>query len=409
MDANLDLMRSLAQRTPSRIVLLVMDGVGDLPVPGLGGKTPLEAASTPNLDRLVPSCSLGLLDPVMPGVTPGSGPGHVPLFAYFPVASLVGLGVLEGLGIGFDFSQRDVAARFNFATMNPAGLITDRRAGRINSEESAAICARLQEAIPSVAGAEILVRPVREHRGLVVFRGDGLGARLPDTDPQATGVPALEPRGLDSTSERTAAAAAEFVSRANSVLAGEKKASTLLLRGFSRYEPLPAYGDVFGLRPAAIAVYPMYKGLSRLASMEVVEVAGSTLADEAVALRRAWPTHDYFFVHVKRTDSCGEDGDWKGKTAAIEDVDRTLLPAILSMDPPPDVLAVTGDHSTPCALASHSFHPVPLLVHAKDVRPDNETRYSERTCARGSLGRMRARELMPLLMGYAGKLQKFGA
>ena len=406
MDGELELMRSLAQKTESRIVLLVMDGVGDIPAVDLGGLTPLEAARTPNLDRLAPRAALGLIDPVMPGVTPGSGPGHTALFGYDPLAHLVGRGVLEGLGIGFEFTSSDVAARFNFATVDGRGLLVDRRAGRIASGEAAALCARLEDAIPSLDGVEVIVRPVKEHRGVVVFRGEGLGASLPDTDPQALGVPPLAPRGLDAASDRTARAAAGFLGRASEVLRSEPKANAVLLRGFSRYDPLPSFSDVFRLDAAAIAVYPMYRGLARLAGMQVLD-AGSTLADQAAALGHAWSRHDYFFVHVKKTDSCGEDGNAKGKVEVVEEVDRVLVPAILDLAP--DVLAITADHSTPCALKSHSFHPVPLLLWSSTVRPDSIPRFTERDCARGGLGRLPGKHLMPLMMGYAGKLRKYGA
>ncbi len=406
MDAHLKLLSSLSKKTGSRIVLVVMDGVGDVPMDELDGRTVLEAARTPHLDRLAARSALGLLDPVMPGVTPGSGPGHTALFGYEPTTHLVGRGVLEGLGIGFSFRDVDVAARFNFATLDGDGNVTDRRAGRIDSESAAALCARLQEAVPSAGGAEVIVRPVKEHRGVVVFRAEGLGANLPDTDPQATGVPPLAPQGLDEASGRTAAAAAEFLERAGALLKDEPQASTLLLRGFARYDPLPSFGEVYGLDAAAIAVYPMYRGLASLAGMEIVD-AGSTLEDQIAALRGAWEGHDFFFLHVKKTDSHGEDGNWKAKLEVIEEVDRVLVPALLEMGP--DVLAITGDHSTPCVLASHSWHPVPVLLSAPTVRRHGAGGFGETACAAGSLGRFRGKYLMPMMMGYAGKLQKFGA
>lgn len=406
MDPQLSLMRSLSHKTPSKILLLVMDGVGDVPVPELDGRTPLEAASTPNLDRLAGASALGLLDPVMPGVTPGSGPGHTALFGYEPTTHLVGRGVLEGLGIGFDFTGRDVAARFNFATLDADGNVTDRRAGRIDSEAASALCARLQEAIPEAGGVEVIVRPVREHRGVVVLRADGLGANLPDTDPQATGVPPLAPRALDREAEPTARAAHEFLRRSGEILRDEEKANTLLLRGFSKYDPLPSYEEIYKLRAAALAIYPMYRGLARLAGMHVVD-AGSNTDEQLASLRAAWADHDYFFVHVKKTDSYGEDGNFRAKLEVIEEVDRVMVPAILALGP--DVLAVTGDHSTPCSLKSHSWHPVPVLLSAASVRHDRASGFGEDACARGSLGRFRGKHLMTMMMGYAGKLQKFGA
>jgi 2,3-bisphosphoglycerate-independent phosphoglycerate mutase len=406
VDAHLELLAGLSKKTGSRIVLVVMDGVGDVPQDELDGRTVLEAARTPHLDRLAARSALGLLDPVMPGVTPGSGPGHTALFGYEPTTHLVGRGVLEGLGIGFAFTGIDVAARFNFATLDGQGNVTDRRAGRIDSESASTLCARLQEAIPSVGGAEVIVRPVKEHRGVVVFRAEGFGADLPDTDPQVTGVPPLAPRGLDGPSEKTAAAAAEFLRKAGELLRDQERANTLLLRGFARYDPLPSFGDLYELDAAAIAVYPMYRGLASLAGMEIVD-AGGGLEDQIAALRRAWETHDFFFVHVKKTDSYGEDGNWKAKLEVIEEVDRVLVPALLEMKP--EVLVFTGDHSTPCVLASHSWHPVPVLLSAPTVRRHGAEGFGETACTTGSLGRFRGKYLMPMMMGYAGKLQKFGA
>ncbi len=406
MDRELQLISSLAQKTGSKIVLFVMDGLGDVACDELGGSTPLEAARTPNLDRLSARSELGLLDPVLPGVTPGSGPGHTALFGYEPTEHLIGRGVLEGLGIGFVFTDRDVAARFNFASTDASGNITDRRAGRIDSASAAALCEKLEEAIPSVKGAQITVRAVKEHRGVVVFRGDGLGDRLPDTDPQRTGVPPLTPRGLDAASEVTALAAAQFVEKARALLVKEPKANTVLLRGFARYVPLPPFSEVFKLTAAALALYPMYRGLASLAGMTVLDAGVDTDAQIA-RLKASWRDFDFFFVHVKKTDSYGEDGDVQGKLRVVEETDAKLVPAILDLAP--DVLAVTGDHSTPCSMASHSFHPVPLLVNARYVRYHGPGGFGETSCRTGSLGRLRGRHLMPLLMGYAGKLAKYGA
>jgi len=408
MEPRLEIIAQLASETPSKIVLLVFDGLGDVPLAELGGMTPLEAARKPNLKTLAAASSLGLIDPVFPGVTPGSGPGHLGLFGYEPTAYEIGRGLIEGLGIGFAFSGDDVASRFNFATMDEAGTITDRRAGRIGSEEAAGLCARLQEAIPEIDGARVFVRAVKEHRGVAVFRKAGLGGSLPDTDPQKTGVPQLEPVGLDDRSKATAAVVRTFLRRANEVLRDRRTANTVLMRGFSTYLPLPSFLDLYKLRACAIATYPMYRGLASLAGMEVV-AAGETLEDEVRALEKAWDSHTFFFIHVKKTDSYGEDGNARGKTSVIEETDRILLPAILEKRPA--VLCVTGDHSTPCALKAHSWHPVPLMIHSVSAIPSAEADadFGERHCARGSLGRLRAKYLMPLLLSHAGKLVKFGA
>jgi 2,3-bisphosphoglycerate-independent phosphoglycerate mutase len=408
MEKRLEIISRLASETPSRIVLLVFDGLGDLPVADLDGKTPLEAARKPNLTRLAASSSLGLLDPIFPGVTPGSGPGHLGLFGYEPLEYDIGRGLIEGLGIGFSFTDRDVASRFNFATMDGGGNITDRRAGRIKSDEAAALCAALQEKITNIDGAEIIIKPVKEHRGVAVFRKEGLGGNLPDTDPQKTGVPQLEPRGEDGPSGETAAIVGKFIARVNEVLKGRSSANTVLMRGFSRYVTLPQFGDVFRLRACSIATYPMYRGLASLAGMEML-AAGDTMEDQAGALEKAWDSHTFFFVHVKKTDSYGEDGNAPAKVKVIEEADRVLLPAILERAP--EVLCVTGDHSTPCLLKSHSWHPVPLMISSRSAIPSagGDVDFGERHCAVGTLGRFRSKYLMPLLLSHAGKLAKYGA
>ncbi|MFH1435933.1 MAG: 2,3-bisphosphoglycerate-independent phosphoglycerate mutase [Pseudomonadota bacterium] len=408
MDKELELIAGLALETQSKIVLLVFDGLGDIPSPGLDGKTPLEAASKPNLTDLAARSSLGLLDPILPGITPGSGPGHLGLFGYEPTRYNIGRGVLEGLGIGFTFTDDDVASRFNFATMDADGNITDRRAGRIPTQEAAKLCEVLQAKIPEIDGVKITIRPVKEHRGVAVFRGKGLGGNLPDTDPQRTGVRQLEPKGLDEESEKTAALAGKFIAAAMETLKGRSSANTLLMRGFSKYTPLPSFRDLYKLKACAIATYPMYRGLASLAGMEIVR-AGDTMEDEAKALAGAWNDFTFFFVHVKKTDSYGEDGNLEGKVRVIEEGDRILLPAINKLSP--DALAVTGDHSTPCMLKSHSWHPVPLLIHSAAAIPssDGPLDFGERHCSRGTLGRLKSRYLLPLLLSHAGKLAKFGA
>jgi 2,3-bisphosphoglycerate-independent phosphoglycerate mutase len=408
MEKRLEIISELATETPSKIVLLVFDGLGDVPLEELGGRTPLEAAEKPNLRALAARASLGLLDPIFPGITPGSGPGHLGLFGYEPTQVQIGRGLIEGLGIGFEFTRDDVGSRFNFATMDAEGRITDRRAGRIESKEAASLCRLLQEKITEIDGARVFIRPVKEHRGVAVFRKKGLGGNLPDTDPQRTGARQLEPAGLDDESRITAAIVKKFIDAASGVLAGRQHANTLLMRGFSKAVPLPPFRNIYKLKACAIATYPMYRGLASLAGMEIIP-AGETLEDEAKALDGAWDRFDFFFIHVKKTDSSGEDGNWKAKTKAIEDADRVLVPAVVKKGP--DVLCVTGDHSTPCVLKSHSWHPVPVMIHGGAVIPSDEDAvdFGERSCARGTLGRFPAVYLMPLLLSHAGKLAKYGA
>jgi len=398
----LDLVRELAEKAETKIVMLVADGLGGLPLEP-GGRTELETAATPNLDRLAARGTSGSSIPVLPGITPGSGPGHLGLFGYDPLEFKIGRGALEATGIGFELGPRDVAARGNFCTLDPAGLIADRRAGRIASEESFKVVERLQAV--AIPGVETFVRPVKEHRFVVVFRGDGLDGAVADTDPQAVGVAPLAPKPLSEAARRTAEVAGEFIRQARKILADEPKANGMVLRGFAAKPALPTYADLYGLRAAAIAVYPMYKGLARLAGMSLVGQAQS-LDEQIDELARHWKDYDFFFLHFKYTDSTGEDGNFADKVRRIEELDRAL-PRIESLRP--DVLIVTGDHSTPSRLKGHSWHPVPTLLVADTCRPDGLAAFSERDCLRGGFGLFPAKHLMLLAMGHAGRFGKFGA
>jgi 2,3-bisphosphoglycerate-independent phosphoglycerate mutase len=397
-----DLMRELHEPNDSKIVLLVADGLGGLPlVPG--GKTELETARTPNLDACLREGVCGLSVPVLPGITPGSGPGHLGLFGYDPLQYRIGRGILEALGINFAVGPRDVAARGNFCTVDEQGLITDRRAGRPATERCVEMCRKLRQV--QVPGVELFVEPVREHRFVAVFRGDNLGDKVNDTDPQLTGHSPLEARGADPASEATARAANHFTAEAARVLHGDAPTNMVTLRGFARHPQIATFQDVYGLRAAAIAVYPMYKGLARLVGMNVLD-AGATLADQVETLRRVWPDYDFFFLHYKYTDSTGEDGNFAAKVEMIERLDAEL-PKVLGLDP--DVLIVTGDHSTPSKLRSHSWHAVPTLLWSRSCRPDGMVEFGESFCLRGGLGQFPAVYLMPLALAHARRLGKFGA
>lgn len=395
----------LAMKNHSRIVFLIMDGLGDLPF-GDRAETPLEAARKPNIEALLPQSCCGLFDPVEPGITPGSGPGHLGLFGYDPRRYLIGRGVLEALGIDFPLLPDDVAARFNFCTLDKSRVITDRRAGRISDEENRRVVDKLNVHLNFPGPVEVIVRSVSEHRGLVVLRGTGLGGHVADTDPQATGVPPQPARALNEASRHTAELLDRFVAEAERVLRDEPRVNGVLLRGIDKHPRIPSLEERFQLNPAAIATYPMYRGLARLVGMTVLEPPRD-LAATMSAPPTVGKDHDFLFVHVKYTDKAGEDGDYDRKVAVIEEVDRRL-PDLMKCQP--DVLVITGDHSTPAAMKEHSWHPVPVLLYAPGtVRPDGLTRFGERACQQGGLGRYPMRHLLPLALAHARKLAKFGA
>lgn len=405
--ADFKLIKYLHTPAETKIVHLVLDGLGGLPRE-LDGKTELEAANTPNLDALAARSQLGLAVPVRPGVTPGSGPAHLSLFGYDPLEYDVGRGVLAALGIGFDLHPEDVAARGNFCTIDENGLITDRRAGRIPTEFGQKLTALLREI--ELPGIQAYVETVKEYRFVLVLRptaGQTLYADIADTDPQRTGVPSLLAVAEDEASEATAQLANDWIAAARAILKDHEPANSLNLRGFAKDPGFPKFPDVYGLAAAAIATYPMYKGVAKLVGMDVVPVDGEALEDEVEALRAYWDEYDYFFFHVKKTDSAGEDGDFERKAEVIEHVDEVVVPAI--MDLGPDVLIVTGDHSTPAALKSHSWHPVPTLLWSRFCSWDGMEEFGERACGRGSLGVFPASDEMQLALGYALRLNKYGA
>jgi 2,3-bisphosphoglycerate-independent phosphoglycerate mutase len=400
--ANLEIIKSIARPTPSKIVLLVIDGLGGLPHPETG-RTELEAARTPNLDKLAAQGICGLLDPVGPGITPGSAPGHLALFGYDPVTFNIGRGVLEAVGIDFPLQSGDVAARGNFCTVDKAGLVTDRRAGRISTEKNAELCQLLDGQV--IDAVKIFARPVKEHRFIIVFRGDELRAELNDSDPQQIGVPPNEITATHAVARGTANIANKFIAQAKAILAEHHPANMILLRGFSQQPHWPTMSEVYQLKPAAIASYPMYRGLARLVGMAVLDT-GTAIKDELATLTRHYNDYDFFFLHFKGADAAGEDGDFERKVRVIEEVDNSL-PALINLEP--DVIVVTGDHSTPAVLKGHSWHPVPVLLYSRWCRRDKVTEFSESACVLGGLGHLPATEIMPLAMANALKLTKFGA
>jgi len=402
-----DVLQSLVLDGTTKIVLLVLDGVGDLPDAARAGRTPLEAARTPNLDLLVPGSALGRLMPVAPGITPGSGPGHLALFGYDPIATQVGRGVLEALGAGMELRPGDVAARANFCTVDGGGTVTDRRAGRIPSEVCAALVARLAREAPTIEDVHVLLQAGKGHRFVAVLRGPGLAGEVSDADPHREGsvIPQARPLAPGAAATKTAGVVNAFIRRTAELLQQERPANAALLRGLSARPALPGHRERFKLRSAAIAAYPMYRGVAQLAGMEVFAV-GERVGEAFAAATARWRDFDFFFIHVKGTDMAGEDGNFQAKVEAIEEVDRAL-PELIGLGP--DVLCMTGDHSTPVAMRGHSWHPVPLLVAARCSGADNAPRFHEQACRTGSLGLLASRDLMAVLLANAGRLDKFGA
>jgi len=400
---DLQLIKGLVKEAQTKIVFLVMDGLGGLPLEKRG-LTELESADTPNLDRLAAEGICGLHIPVGPGITPGSGPSHLALFGYDPFKYQVGRGVLAALGIDFDLQQGDVAARGNFCTVDSSGVITDRRAGRISTEENRKLCEMLRDI--KLSNAQLFVETVKEHRFLLVLRGPGLSGEIADTDPQQLGKKPLKAKALSSEAEKTAELVNEFAEQARRLLADQHPANMVLLRGFSQRPDWPTMTEAFGLKAAAIANYPMYRGLAKLLGMQVLET-GSELEDEFDTLAHNWAEFDFFYLHVKAIDSAGEDGDFDRKVAQIEKVDA-MVPELMKLEP--DVVVVTGDHSTPAVSKFHSWHPVPVLLWSRCCRTDAVDKFGERACMNGGLGaNIAAVDLMPLALANAGRLEKFGA
>ena len=407
----MDILKSLLKKSESKILLIVLDGIGDLPLKN--GKTPLEAAKTPNLDFLAKKSALGLHIPVDYGITPGSGPGHLGIFGYDPLKINIGRGVLEALGIGIELRETDVAIRGNFATVkyeNGVPIVVDRRAGRIPTEENKRLINYLSSHVSKIEDAQVILQSGREHRFVVVFRFpykvSSEVETINDTDPQVSGKPPLKPEGKGEIAERVSRIAETFSQKVAELLKNELKANYALLRGFSVRPDLETFEEKFGLKACCIATYPMYRGLASLVGMKIIDFEGETIKDEIETLKREWQNFDFFFLHIKKTDSAGEDGNFELKTKIIEEFD-SLLPEILALNP--SVFCITGDHSTPCVLKAHSWHPVPVLIYSFYVLGETSERFTEREALKGELGIFYAYKLMPLLLAHAGKLKKYGA
>jgi 2,3-bisphosphoglycerate-independent phosphoglycerate mutase len=400
---NSSLIQELIIPAETKIVMLVMDGLGGLSREP-GGKTELETARTPNLDELAKRSSLGLTIPVAPGITPGSGPGHLALFGYDPIQYEIGRGAMEALGVDFELGPDDLAARGNYCTLDQNGIIIDRRAGRIGTNINQVLSSLLSSI--KIENAEIFIKPVKEHRFAFILRAPGLHDALSETDPQKTGVAPIPVHALDEKSIKAAGLVNQFIASAQKVLVDQTPANMILLRGFARLPALPTYQERYGLRAAAIAVNGMYRGVARMVGMQVLPFEGQTLGDQFAALENNWGEFDFFYLHVKKTDTFGESGDFDGKVTAIEEVDA-LMPRLLALKP--DVVIVGGDHSSPAVMKSHSWHPVPVLVYSPYVRADGLAEFGERTCTLGSLGTIQATHIMPLALANALRISKYGA
>lgn len=407
---NLDSLYSeLTLKTDAKLALVVLDGLGDLAIPSQGGMTPLEAARTPNLDALVRNgCAQGRMTPVAPGITPGSGPGHLGLFGYDPLEYQVGRGVIEALGLGLELRAGDVAARANFCTLDAQGLVTDRRAGRIDTAVCEELCALIAKKVKSVGDAEVIVKAGKGHRFVVIFRGKGLEGPLTDADPHREGLTIPKAAAVNPKSAKAKKAAelvAKFYDAALPVIAKKKPANGFLMRGIAHQPEIPLFEQRYGLKAACLAVYPMYKGLAQLVGMTKIE-GPQTIAEQFERYLAEYANYGFFFIHYKYTDMHGEDGNFEAKTRAIEEFDAAL-PILLRNKP--DVLAITGDHSTPCAVRGHSWHPQPVLLHSALSGSDKLERFTETGANSGSLGVFDAKYLIRLMQANAKMFDKFGA
>ncbi len=402
----MDILKDILRKNDTKILLVVLDGLGGLPHPEHGMKSELEVAHKPNLDDLARRAATGMTIPVDYGVTPGSGPAHLALFGYDPLEHIIGRGVLEALGIGFHMGKNDVAARGNFATLRD-GVVVDRRAGRIPTTESSKIVSKLAEKIKKIEDVEVILRPGKEHRFVVIFRGPGLDDKVSDTDPEKVGVPPLKahPTAETEGAKKLARIVNEFVRQALEIISDEPKANGILLRGFAKVPDITPFPEKFQLKSVAIAAYPMYKGLTRLVGMDTPDV-GETFEDEIKALENLWNDYEFFYLHFKDTDKAGEDGDFKKKVDRIEYFDK-FVPTILSLKP--DVLVITGDHSTPSLIGGHSWHPNPTILYSRFSGLDDVDVFTEKACSRGYLGIFFAKHLMKLVLANAQRFTKFGA
>ncbi|MHA2179286.1 MAG: 2,3-bisphosphoglycerate-independent phosphoglycerate mutase [Candidatus Thorarchaeota archaeon] len=406
-------------------VFVVMDGVGDRPQKELGGKTPLEAAKTPTLDKMAAEGQSALMNVIGPGITPGSDTAHLALFGYDPLAEYPGRGPLEAFGAGLETKPGDVAFRSNFATVDSKMVVLDRRAGRTFSPEEQE---ELQAALNGLEINDVKVRFIAtvEHRGALVLEGEGLYAEISDVDPHETGKKILTVRALKPEAEKTAKVVNELMRVAHERMKGletNKKrakkglplANAILLRGPGRHSDVPSLPQRYGIKSAVIAGGALYIGSAKYVGMEHIQVEGQTGTIDtnfdniaAKTIETIESGFNYVFVHIKATDNASHDGNAKEKILAIERTDA-MIGKILEKVGDKIVMAVTGDHSTPVCIKEHSCDPVPILFWSNFIRPDSVKRFSEIDAAKGAMHTIRGIDVMPLLLGYAGYIDKFGA
>ena len=408
----------------AKAILLIGDGLADRPCPELAGLTPLEAAKSPHLDQLATEGECGLLDPIAPGIPPGSDTAHLAFLGYDPYEDYPGRGPFEAAGIGMDVQPSDIAFRCNFATIDEHNIVVDRRAGRIRGG-TADLAAALDGL--EIDGVCCFFRASVEHRAALVLRGEGLGDQVTDPDPKQDGKPLKRAEGKDAASARTAAVVNAFIERAHEILsghpvnearaqAGEPLANLALPRGAGRAPHLRPFSEHSGLNGALVVEVALVKGIGRYVGMTVVDVPGASgnLATDEVALAQAagdaLADHDFVLCNLKCADVWAHDGDPEAKVTAVEKLDRmaeVLLGAAAGEQS--WYLVVTGDHTTACAIRDHTGEPVPVALWGPDVRSDAVTTFGERSCATGGLGRLRGRDLLPVIISYLGAAQKFGA
>ncbi|HQJ56290.1 MAG TPA: 2,3-bisphosphoglycerate-independent phosphoglycerate mutase [Caldisericia bacterium] len=406
----IDILKELVEKNDSKILLVVLDGLGD--IPSIDGKTPLEAAKTPNLDKLSKNSALGMHIPVMPGITPGSGPGHLSIFGYNPIKYKIGRGILEALGVGLEVTENDICIRANYAKVEEKDgklIVNDRRAGRLSTEENKKLTEKITKEIEEINGVKIFMKSGIEYRLAILLRfNEKVNEDMCDileTDPQNEGKEVISPEPLNEKAKIVSEILKEFLLRVREIIKNEK-GNYLLLRGYSTPPIIPNFSEIYKLKSLSIATYPMYKGLTKLIGMETVKVDGFSIKDEIDVLRKNYKNFDFIYLHIKKTDSYGEDGDFMNKLKVIEEFD-SYLPEILSLNF--DVLCITGDHSTPTIMKSHSFHPVPLLIHSPFVFKGLSERFTEKECLKGELGTIKGEDIISLLLAHSKKLKKYGA